>query len=119
MLFLLIYNTGMRIAEALSVDVGDVELDKRRILITGKGSKERFVFFSPSTVDEIRVYLSRRDDYLRERGIDDEKAFFIGKRGGRLPFSSAHIIFDEYNVFVYCFGHLFKSKIYKKPKVEL
>ena len=96
MLFLLIYNTGMRIAEALSVDVGDVELDKRRILITGKGSKERFVFFSPSTVDEIRVYLSRRDDYLRERGIDDEKAFFIGKRGGRLPFSSAHIIFDEY-----------------------
>ncbi len=96
MLFLLIYNTGMRIAEALSVDVGDVELDKRRILITGKGSKERFVFFSPSTVDEIRVYLSRRDDYLRERGIDDERAFFIGKRGGRLPFSSAHIIFDEY-----------------------
>ena len=41
MLFLLIYNTGMRIAEALSVDVGDVELDKRRILITGKGSKAR------------------------------------------------------------------------------
>ena len=96
MLFLLIYNTGMRIAEALSVDVGDVELDKRRILITGKGSKERFVFFSPSTVDEIRVYLARREEYLRERGIEDELAFFIGKRGGRLPFSSAHIIFDEY-----------------------
>ena len=96
MLFLLIYNTGMRIAEALSVDVGDVELDKRRILITGKGSKERFVFFSPSTVDEIRVYLARREEYLRERGIEDERAFFIGKRGGRLPFSSAHIIFDEY-----------------------
>ena len=96
MLFLLIYNTGMRIAEALSVDVGDVELDKRRILITGKGSKERFVFFSSSTVDEIRVYLARREEYLRERGIEDERAFFIGKRGGRLPFSSAHIIFDEY-----------------------
>ena len=96
MLFLLIYNTGMRIAEALSVDVQDIDLEKRRILITGKGSKERFVFFSPSTVEEIRIYLSRRSEYLLERGIEDERAFFIGTRGRRLPFSSAHIIFDEY-----------------------
>ena len=96
MLFLLIYNTGMRIAEALSVNVSDIELDRRRILIKGKGGKERFVFFSPSTVGEIRHYLSRRGEYLSEAGLGPEEAFFIGTRGGRLPFSSAHIIFDEY-----------------------
>ena len=96
MLFLLIYNSGMRIGEVLSVDIDEIDFPRRRILITGKGDKERFVFFSPSTVDEIRVYLARREEYLRERGIEDERAFFIGKRGGRLPFSSAHIIFDEY-----------------------
>lgn len=40
--------------------------------------------------------------------------------GGEFDFPTPpDIIFDEYNVFVYCFGHLFKSKIYKKPKVEL
>ena len=31
-----------------------------------------------------------------EKGKGGEKALFIGERGGRLPFSSSHIIFDEY-----------------------
>ena len=95
-LFLLIYNSGMRIGEALSVDTGDIDFGKRRILITGKGDKERFVFFSPSTSEELRLYLSIRAGYLAELGKADEKALFIGMKGGRLPFSSAHIIFDEY-----------------------
>ena len=49
MLFLLIYNSGMRISEALSVDATDFDFPHRRILIRGKGDKERFVFFSEST----------------------------------------------------------------------
>ena len=95
-LFLLIYNSGMRIGEVLSVDVGDIDFNKRRILITGKGDKERFVFFSPGTADELRLYLAKRADYLAKIGKSEEKALFIGIKGGRLPFSSAHIIFDEY-----------------------
>ncbi len=96
MLFLLIYNSGMRIGEALSVDVGDLDFQKRRILITGKGDKERFVFFSKGTGDEMRVYLALRSEYLSQLGRSDEEALFIGTKGGRLPFSSAHIIFEEY-----------------------
>ena len=96
MLFLLIYNSGMRIGEALSVDVGDLDFQKRRILITGKGDKERFVFFSKGTGDEMRIYLALRSEYLSQLGRSDEEALFIGTKGGRLPFSSAHIIFEEY-----------------------
>ena len=96
MLFLLIYNSGMRIGEALSVNVGDIDFQKRRILITGKGDKERFVFFSKVTADGLRLYLPLRSEYLEGLGKGDEEALFIGTKGGRLPFSSAHIIFDEY-----------------------
>ncbi len=96
MLFLFIYNTGCRIAEAISVNIDSFDFSKRRILIKGKGGKERFVFFSPSTADEIKAYLGKRSEYLAKAGKSDEVAFFIGDKGGRLPFSSAHIIFDKY-----------------------
>ena len=96
MLFLFIYNTGCRVSEALSVDLKDIDYTRRRILIKGKGDKERFVFFSPSTSKEMKAYTEVRTDYLRQLGIIEQEAFFIGDKGGRLPFSSAHIIFDKY-----------------------
>ena len=96
MLFLFIYSTGCRISEAISVDVDAIEFSKRRILIRGKGGKERFVFLPVSTVGEIRDYLDKRAAFLSEKGISGEKALLVGDKGGRLPFSSAHIIFDRY-----------------------
>ncbi len=96
MLFLFIYSTGCRISEAISVDVDAIEFSKRRILIRGKGGKERFVFLPVSTVGEIRDYLDKRVAFLSEKGISGEKALLVGDKGGRLPFSSAHIIFDRY-----------------------
>lgn len=96
-LFLFLYSTGARISEALSVDVGDIEWNERRIKIVGKGSKERFLFLSPVLIKELRDdYLPQRSVYLEEKKRGDEKALFIGERGFRLPFSSSHIIFDKY-----------------------
>ncbi len=97
LLFLFLYSTGARISEALAVNVGDIEWGERRIRITGKGDKERFLFLSPHLVKEIKdVYLPRRESYLLEKGKSGEKALFISQRGIRLPSSSAHIIFDTY-----------------------
>lgn len=96
-LFLFLYSTGARISEALSVDTGDIEWGERRIRITGKGDKERFLFLSPVMVTNLReVYLPQRESYLFEKGRANEKALFISQRGLRLPSSSAHIIFDTY-----------------------
>ena len=96
-LFLFLYNTGCRISEALSVDVSDIEWGERRIKILGKGNKERYVFLSKKALFEIKEeYLPQREAYLSEKGRTGEKALLIGERGGRLPFSTSHIIFDEY-----------------------
>lgn len=97
MLFLFLYNTGARISEAISIDLGMIEWNERRISIIGKGSKQRFLFLSPKTIKELKeVYLPQREAYLSSVGRSSEKALFIGERGGRLPFSSCHIIFDTY-----------------------
>lgn len=95
MLFLLIYNSGMRISEALSVDATDFDFPHRRILIRGKGDKERFVFFSESTEQEIKDYIPCLEAFRMEKH-GDPNAFFLGSKGGRLPLSSAHIIFEKY-----------------------
>ena len=96
-LFLFLYTTGCRISEALSVDIDQIEWGERRIKIMGKGSKERYVFLSKKAISEIKnEYLPQREAFLIEKGKIGEKALLIGDRGGRLPFSSSHIIFDEY-----------------------
>lgn len=95
-LFLFIYTTGARISEALGVDVDDIEWSKRRILIKGKGGKSRYLFLRKDVVGELEGYLEVRRTYAEEKGCAKNQALFLGEKGGRLPFSSAHIIFDEY-----------------------
>lgn len=95
-LFLFIYTTGARISEALGVDVDDIEWSKRRILIKGKGGKSRYLFLRKDVAGELEEYLGIRRAFAEEKGCLENKALFLGDKGGRLPFSSAHIIFDEY-----------------------
>lgn len=92
LLFLFIYNTGARISEALSVDLDMIDYGQRRIKIRGKGDKERFLFLSNVTIKAIEHYLPLRAQVARP----DTAALFVSSRGKRLPFSSAHIIFEEY-----------------------
>lgn len=91
-LFLFIYSTGARISEALSVGIFDIEWSERRIGITGKGNKQRFLFLNKSVVSELRDYVARREAYLDGHECD---ALFIGKNKERLTFSSAHLIFNN------------------------
>ena len=95
-LFLFLYSTGARISEALSVDVDDIEWEERRIKIVGKGSKERYLFLPKKLINELKGYINERMKYLLSKHSALESALFIGERGKRLPFSSAHIIFDRY-----------------------
>lgn len=54
----LLYATGMRVAELVSLRLSDLNLGTRRALIHGKGDKERFVPFGISAETALRRYLS-------------------------------------------------------------
>ncbi len=62
-ILLTLYATGMRRAEIARLDRADVQ-DGRAAegLITGKGDKERVVFFDEGALAAIRVYLKERAD---------------------------------------------------------
>jgi len=75
----LLYGTGIRCAELVGLDVGEVDLDGRMIRVLGKGRKERVVPFGTKARDALREWLA-----VRPRLRPDADALFVNARGGRL-----------------------------------
>jgi integrase/recombinase XerC len=75
----LLYATGMRCAELVGLDVGDVDLGARMVRVLGKGRKERVVLFGHRAQEALRAWLAER---RRLRPKAD--ALFLNARGGRL-----------------------------------
>ncbi len=75
----LLYATGIRCAELVSLDAGEVDLEARMVRVLGKGRKERVVLFGHRAQETLRAWLAERR-HLRP-GTD---ALFLNARGGRL-----------------------------------
>ncbi|UWR20904.1 tyrosine recombinase [Sulfitobacter sp. S190] len=58
----LLYATGMRVTELVSLPVSATRGDPRLLLILGKGGKERMVPLSPDAREALAVWLRMRDD---------------------------------------------------------
>ncbi len=75
-LFALLYGSGLRIAEALALNVGDAGRESLRV--TGKGGKQRVVPVLPAVAAAIATWLRHHTDPAAD------KPLFIGARGERL-----------------------------------
>jgi len=74
-----LYATGCRVAEAVGVDVLDIDLENGSALVTGKGSKQRLVPLGRHARTAIREYLPIRLDLLSDRERSD--VLFVNARG--------------------------------------
>ncbi len=97
-MFNIFYSTGCRLSEVLEMKLEDIDLENRRILVTGKGSKQRFVFLTPKAKEMICTYLPEREAVLEKTGNVGEQVLLINSKGNRLPVSTVHSIFDKYRV---------------------
>ncbi len=78
----LLYATGLRVSELVSLELNDVDLEARHLLARGKGSKERLVPVGSPAAEAVRAYLSgARDRLLRGRRSKD---LFVTPRGRRM-----------------------------------
>jgi len=79
----LLYATGLRVSELVSLNVSDIDFEEAYIRCWGKGSKERLVYLYPKAVAELRQYLgsARRSLLGSHKG---ENALFVNHRGERL-----------------------------------
>jgi integrase/recombinase XerD len=88
----LLFSTGIRIGELVALNVGDVDLDRKQIQITGRATRGRLVTLaSADVVDAMRAYIDMR----AERTLSTP-ALFVGRSGTRLTIYSIENIFKKH-----------------------
>lgn len=58
-IMMVLLDTGVRMAELISIKMDDIDMDQSRIKIMGKGAKERFVFYGRNTKRALWKYISQ------------------------------------------------------------
>jgi integrase/recombinase XerD len=86
----LLYATGARVSEAVSLNVDDV-IDDDIVRLTGKGNKQRIVPLGSFARTAIDAYLVRARPALSTRGRATP-ALFLGMRGARVSRQNAWLI---------------------------
>lgn len=77
-----LYSTGIRVSELCSLDVNDLDRERRVIRVFGKGSKERTVPLGAPAIRAVDAWLAN----ARSQLMTDQsgQAMFIGDRGKRI-----------------------------------
>jgi integrase/recombinase XerD len=92
----LMYATGLRVTELVSLDVQDVQVDveKPYVRLMGKGNRERQIPLLEQPAQEIAEYIK----FARPRlvGERDETALFVNRRGERLTRQGFWLILKGY-----------------------
>ncbi len=96
MIIELFYSTGCRIAELVGMNLFDISLRGKSILVRGKGRKQRYVFLSDSTVDLLKNYLGARKRILKSDNTEDASALILNQRGKRITERGVRFILDKY-----------------------
>jgi integrase/recombinase XerD len=92
----LLYASGMRVTELVSLDVSDVSLASGTVRVRGKKSsgKERVIPIGERALDALRTYLNKgRLQLVRD---PEERALFLNHRGQRLTRQGLWLIIKHY-----------------------
>ena len=92
-IFELLYATGMRVSEIAGLRLRDLDPESGVMRITGKGKKERTVFFGSTAASAIKSYLNKRHEL-----IDKEASewIFLNSHGSRLSETRIRQILNQY-----------------------
>jgi integrase/recombinase XerD len=96
----LLYATGMRVSEMVSLNVRDVNLRSGFVRCLGKGSKERIIPIHSKAIRALKIYIEEARPRLLNS--QEETALFLNRRGQRLTRQGFWLILK---------GHAKKAKI--------
>ena len=88
----ILYSTGTRVSEITNIKISDISLSSKSIKITGKGNKERIVYFGTRCLNLIRKYLDYSYPKLNVNNID---YLFLSKRGKKINDREIRTIIDD------------------------
>jgi len=79
-MFELMYSSGLRLAELVSLDLADLDLSVEQVRVTGKGGKTRDLPVGKPAIEAINKWLGFR----RSLPGADDTAVFLSSRGKRI-----------------------------------
>ena len=81
----MLYSSGCRVSESVNIKLKDIDFKERKILILGKGNKERYVFYGTKCENLLNKYLLKENhEYL-----------FTNKHGNKLNERIVRKIVDD------------------------
>lgn len=93
----LLYGSGLRVSELVSLDRADVDLRHMTARVVGKGNKERIVPIGGKSKDALDAYLELRGALVHPKTRkQDPDALFLSARGARLTVRSVQNFVRQY-----------------------
>lgn len=90
----LFLNCGLRLAELVNLNISDIMFSEEKMLVTGKGNKQRMVYLNKACIDALKDYLSvRPHDQLKG---DDRNALFISRLNKRIGRQAVQLMVYHY-----------------------
>lgn len=81
----LLYGSGLRVSELISLDLNDIDRQQQSVRVRGKGNKERMTPYGSKTQDALEAYWPAREALRRNtRARPDGQPVFLNLQGGRL-----------------------------------
>ena len=88
----MLYGTGCRVGELVSIKVEDIDLGRRQILILGKGNKERYLTYGEYCEEALKKYLNSG---YHELNKENNGYLFLNNNGGVLSERGVRYILDR------------------------
>jgi integrase/recombinase XerC len=80
----LIYSSGLRLAEAVGLNLLDVDLAEALVTVTGKGNKTRLLPMGSQAVRALKAWLPERALLIKAKPSTENTALFITQKGTRI-----------------------------------
>ncbi len=90
----LLYASGLRVSELVSLDADHLDLDGKTVSCKGRGDKQRMIPVSDRAAEALAEYVRRGRPVLANRA--EETALFVNPRGERLTRQGLWLIIKEY-----------------------
>ena len=111
----LLYSSGLRLAELIDLNLGDVDMHDATVRVTGKGNKDRIVPVGRHALKALRQWYTTRG----ELADADETAIFVSNRGTRISARSVQARVKHWakqqgldaNVYPHLFRHSFATHV--------
>lgn len=91
----LIYAAGLRVSEVNSINIGDIDLERKTLRIIGKGDKERISLIGKSAAMALGNYIN--NDRKKVKNVNQINAMFLSIRGTRLSVRSIQAVVKKHS----------------------